>query len=111
MLCSLHRHPQKHGNFPYIHPLFLSYTNRWFALVYRPQYLLSKTAEIDITHQANPDLVVGRVVIGPLLDDRLKENMKKKTETMKGCPLFSLSCLSVCLSVRLSPSYRAHLLI
>ena len=43
--------------------------------------------------------------IGPLLDDRLKENLKNP-ETLKGCPLYSLSCLSVCLS----PSYRAHLL-
>ena len=33
--------------------------------------------------------------IGPLLDDRLKENLKKNPETLKGCPLFSLSCLSV----------------
>ena len=36
--------------------------------------------------------------IGPLLDDRLKENLKNP-ETLKGCPLYSLSCLSVCLSV------------
>ena len=39
--------------------------------------------------------------VGPLLDDRLKENLKNP-ETLKGCPLYSLSCLS--------PSYRAHLL-
>ena len=36
--------------------------------------------------------------IGPLLDDRFKENLKNP-ETLKGCPLYSLSCLSVCLSV------------
>ena len=37
------------------------------------------------------------VFIGTLLDDRLKENLKNP-ETLKGCPLYSLSCLSVCLS-------------
>ena len=36
------------------------------------------------------------IYIGPLLDDRLKENLKNP-ETLKGCPLYSLSCLSVCL--------------
>ena len=30
--------------------------------------------------------------VGPILDDRLKE---KSPETLKGCPLFSLSCVSV----------------
>ena len=39
--------------------------------------------------------------IGPLLDDRLKENLKNP-ETLKGCTLYSLSCLYVCLSVCLS---------
>ena len=34
-------------------------------------------------------------IIGPLLDDRLKETLKNP-ETLKGCPLCSLSCLSVC---------------
>ena len=29
------------------------------------------------------------VLVGPLLDDRLKENLKKNPETLKGCPLFS----------------------
>ena len=37
------------------------------------------------------------MLIGPLLDDRLKENLKNP-ETLTGCPLYSLSCLSVCLS-------------
>ena len=35
------------------------------------------------------------VFIGPRLDDKLKENLKKNPETLKGCPLFSLSCRSV----------------
>ena len=36
--------------------------------------------------------------IGPILDDKLKEN---NPETLKGCSLFSLSCmcLSACLCV------------
>ena len=38
------------------------------------------------------------VGVGPLLDDRLKENLQNP-DTLKGCPLYSLSCLSVCLSV------------
>ena len=40
------------------------------------------------------NLPIPNVNIGPLLDDRLKENLKNP-ETLKGCPLFSLSCLSV----------------
>ena len=36
------------------------------------------------------------LTVGPLLDDGLKDNLKKNNpETLRGCPLFSLSCLSV----------------
>ena len=39
------------------------------------------------------------IQVGPLFADRLKENLKKNPETLKGCLLFSLSCLSVSVSV------------
>ena len=53
--------------------------------------------------------------IGPLLDDRLKGNLKKNIlKPWKGVLCFHFHCLFVCLCVCLyvclSPSYRAHLL-
>ena len=54
-------------------------------------------------------------LVGSILDDRLEG---KIPETLKGCPLYSLSCLyvclfrlSVCLCVRVFAGYRAHILI
>ena len=43
------------------------------------------------------------LVIGLILDDRLKEN---NPETLKGCPLYSISCLYV----YVYGGYRSYLL-
>ena len=43
-------------------------------------------------------------IIGPIRDDGLKE---KHSETLKGCPLYSLSCVCLCLAVCMSVCPRA----
>ena len=44
----------------------------------------------------------GHMLIEPLLDDSLKEKLEIP-ETMKGCSLYSLSCMCVCVSVSFLP--------
>ena len=59
--------------------------------------MLVVKAGVIISCVLNIPFDLAKLVIGPLLDDRLKKNLKNP-ETLKGCPLYSLSCLSVCLS-------------
>ena len=76
-------------------------------MVVSPQHEVYNNVQILIKHYAlslcyifftgyglKVGCFVNTSIIGPLLDDRLKENLKNP-ETLKGCPLFSLSCLSV----------------